>query len=149
MPKFSDEMILPFSPQQMYALVADVASYDQFLPWVVGTRLFNKKENQFDADLIVGFKMFKERFTSRVNLTPNEKVYVDYIKGPMKYLYNDWRFEPHGESGSKVYFTVDFEFKSMIFQKVAGLFFEEATQKMMQAFIDRAKVVYGSQALGQ
>lgn len=142
MPKFNDQMILPYSPQQMYALVADVGSYDQFLPWVVGTRLFNRKENQFDADLIVGFKMFKERFTSRVKLTPNEKVYVDYIKGPMKYLYNDWVFEPHGEGGSKVTFTVDFEFKSMIFQKVAGLFFEEATQKMMQAFIDRAKQVY-------
>lgn len=144
MPKFTDQMHLPYSAVQMYNLVSDVKHYDQFLPWVVGTRLFNLKENQFDADLIVGFKMFKERFTSRVKLDPNQRVYVDYIKGPMKYLYNDWRFEDDGQGGCTVYFEVDFEFKSMIFQKVAGLFFEEATQQMMKAFIKRADEVYGS-----
>ena len=150
MPKFDDSKVLPYTAEQMYNLVADVSSYPEFLPWVVGARLFNQQESQFDADLIVGIKMFKERFTSRVTLNPVDLVgvegnklgvHVEYIKGPMKYLHNYWTFE-NVEGGCHVNFLVDFEFKNIIFQKLAGSLFQDAVFKMMSAFEKRAKILY-------
>lgn len=154
MPKLEDNKVLPYSAQQMFDMVSDVGRYPDFLPWVVGARLFNEHNDDsgagFDADLIVGIKMFKERFTSRVTLNNPEHcgekgeklaVHVEYIKGPMKYLHNYWTFEDI-EGGCQVNFLVDFEFKNIIFQKLAGALFEDAVFKMMSAFEERAKVLY-------
>lgn len=154
MPKFHDSKVLPYTAKQMYEMVADVARYPEFLPWVVGSRLFNQHGDDvsggFDADLIVGIKMFKERFTSRITLNHPEQVgdhpdklgiHVEYIKGPMKYLHNYWTFEDV-EGGVEVDFLVDFEFKNIIFQKLAGSLFEDAVFKMMSAFEERAKNLY-------
>ncbi len=142
MPKFAEKKLMLYSQQQLFDMISDVAKYPEFLPWCMDARLYNIKENQFDADLIIGFKAFKERFTSRVTLHSPTALEVNYIKGPMKRLYNHWKFEAV-EGGTLVDFEVDFEFKSKLLGKLIGPVFEEATHRMIGAFETRAKELYG------
>lgn len=142
MPKFSEKKILPYTPEQVFDLVADVAKYPEFLPWCMGARVYNKKQGQFDADVIIGFKMFREKFTSRVTINRAERVDVDYIKGPMRRLYNHWQFSEI-EEGCLVDFDVDFEFNSKLLNDLIGGLFGKACEKMVSAFEERATVLYG------
>jgi len=144
MPKFSEKKILPFSAEQVFDLVADVAKYPEFLPWCMGARIYNPTKNGFDADVMIGFKLFRERFTSRVILDPSRAVNVDYIKGPMKRLYNHWIFEQQPDGSCLVDFEVDFEFKSKIIDDMIGSLFEKACHKMMAAFEARAQELYSN-----
>src|SRR5712672_183960 len=112
MPRHSQAGHLPYRPEQMFELVADVARYDEFLPWVVAVRVRSSSETETVADLVVGFNAFKERFTSRVSKQKPEAITVDYIEGPLKYLHNEWRFERSADGGTDVHFSVDFAFKS-------------------------------------
>ncbi|GHF28285.1 ubiquinone-binding protein [Kordiimonas sediminis] len=143
MPQYSEQRTLPFSAEQLFDLVSDVREYPKFLPWCEGARIYNQKEGQFDADLIIGFKMFKERFTSRVTTDKPTKVYVDYIRGPMKELYNHWHFIPQPDGSCVIDFDVRFQFKSALLDKLIGTVFAEATQKMIGAFEKRAYELYG------
>ncbi len=143
MPRHSETRHLPYSPEQMFDLVADVARYDEFLPWVVAVRVRSSTPTQTVADLVVGFNAFKERFTSRVSKERPERICVDYIEGPLKHLHNEWRFEPAPQGGTKVCFSVDFAFRSRIFETLAGQMFDRALRRMTQAFEERAAVLYG------
>jgi len=143
MPQFSEKKILPYTPEQVYALVVDVARYPEFLPWCIGARVYNRRPEAFDADVMIGFKMFREKFTSRVTVSPNESVRVDYIKGPMKRLYNHWHFSATEDGSCLVDFDVDFEFSSKLLNDMIGGLFEKACHKMVAAFEDRAKALYG------
>ena len=128
----------------MFELVADVANYDKFLPWVSAVRVRSNSETEMVADLIVGFNAFKERFTSRVTKQRPTRVLVDYIDGPLKYLKNEWRFEEAADGGTEVHFSVDFAFKSRLFETLAGAMFDRALRRMTSAFEARAAVLYGS-----
>ncbi|MRU13822.1 type II toxin-antitoxin system RatA family toxin [Roseovarius sp. A21] len=148
MPSHSESRPLPYSAQQMYDLVADVGNYPKFLPWTAAARV-RKVTDQADgskvmeADLVISFKVFRERFGSRVVLWPEDrKIETEYLDGPFKYMRSNWRFEEDGD-GCVVHFDVDFEFKNMILQKAAGLFFYEAMQRIVRAFESRAKELYG------
>ncbi|HKK87059.1 MAG TPA: type II toxin-antitoxin system RatA family toxin [Roseovarius sp.] len=148
MPSHSESRPLPYSAQQMYDLVADVGSYPKFLPWTAAARV-RKETDQADgsklmeADLVISFKVFRERFGSRVVLWPGDKrIETEYLDGPFKYMRSNWRFEEDGD-GCIVHFDVDFEFKNMILQKAAGLFFYEAMQRVVRAFEARAHELYG------
>lgn len=139
---------MPYSARQMYDLVADVASYPEFLPWTVAARVRKVTPRAdgarvMEADLVISFKVFRERFGSRVVLWPEEKrIETEYLDGPFKYMRSSWRFE-EAEEGCVVHFDVDFEFKNMILQKAAGLFFYDAMQRIVRAFETRAKELYG------
>ena len=128
----------------MFDLVADVGAYDQFLPWVQAMRIRSHDDNVVVADMVVGFKMVRERFTSRVTLDRPARIHVDYISGPLKYLKNDWVFSTASDGGCEIDFSVDFEFRSKIFERLAGLFFHEAFKRMVGAFETRAAAVYSS-----
>jgi coenzyme Q-binding protein COQ10 len=143
MPRHSETRFLPYTPDQLFELVADVASYDEFLPWVSAVRVRSNSETEMVADLIVGFNAFKERFTSRVTKERPNNICVDYIEGPLKYLKNEWRFDP-AQGGTNVYFSVDFAFKSRIFESLAGQMFDRALRRMTGAFEKRAEQLYGS-----
>ena len=143
MPRHSETRHLPYTPEQIFDLVADVGAYPDFLPWCIGARVYDQREDGFFADLIIGFKVFKERFTSKVTLERPDHVHVDYIKGPLRYLHNDWRFEPAAGGGTNVHFTVDFEFKNKLFESLAGALFTEAVNRMVGAFERRAVAIYG------
>ncbi len=144
MPRHSEIKHLPYSPAQLFDLVADVARYDEFLPWVVAVRVRSSSEAETVADLVVGFNAFKERFTSRVTKQPPQRIVVDYIDGPLKYLKNEWRFEPAPDGGTKVFFSVDFAFKSRLFESLAGAMFDRALRRMTGAFEQRAAALYGN-----
>ena len=142
MPRHSETRHLPYTPEQLFDLVADVARYDEFLPWVVAVRVRSVSEKETVADLVVGFNAFKERFTSRVVKDPPERICVDYVEGPLKYLHNEWKFEP-ASNGTNVHFSVDFAFKSRIFETLAGSMFDRALRRMTTAFEQRAAALYG------
>ena len=144
MPRHSETKHLPYTPEQLFTLVGDVGRYAEFLPWVVAVGVRSSTETETIADLVVGFNAFKERFASRVTKQAPDRITVDYIEGPLKYLKNEWRFEPAPGGGSNVYFSVDFAFKSRIFETIAGQMFDRALRRMIGAFEARAADLYGS-----
>ncbi|WP_347717674.1 type II toxin-antitoxin system RatA family toxin [Sphingomonas sp.] len=144
MPRHSETKHLPFTPAQLFDLVADVGRYAEFLPWVVAVRVRSSSEAETIADLVVGFTAFKERFTSRVTKQAPDRITVDYIEGPLKYLKNEWRFDPAPDGGTNLHFSVDFAFKSRIFETIAGQMFDRALRRMTGAFETRAEALYGS-----
>jgi coenzyme Q-binding protein COQ10 len=143
MPRHSETKHLPYSPDQLFDLVADVGSYDEFLPWVSAVRIRSDNDREMIADLIVGFNAFKERFTSRVTKERPHRICVDYIEGPLKYLKNEWQFDPAPQGGTNVHFSVDFAFKSRLFESLAGQMFDRALRRMIGAFERRADELYG------
>ena len=143
MPQHSETRRLPYTPEQMFDLVADVARYPEFLPWIIAMRVRQDGETETVADMIVGFKGLRETFTSRVEKTRPERIHVDYIDGPLKYLRNDWRFRPDGADGCLVDFSVDFAFRNRVFEMLAGQVFGTALRRMIGAFEDRAAALYG------
>lgn len=143
MPRHVEDRFLPYTPEQMFDLVADIGRYAEFLPWVQAMRVTAHDGTTIVADMVVGFKMVRERFTSRVTLDRPRALHVDYISGPLKYLRNDWRFEP-APGGCTVHFAVDFEFQSKLFEKLAGVFFGEAFRRMVMSFEKRAGELYGA-----
>lgn len=144
MPKHSETRALPYSPEQMFDMVADVARYPEFLPWVSAIRVRSNGASEMVADMIVGFKGLRETFTSRVKKDRPHTIRVDYVDGPLRYLSNDWRFRPGEGGGCLVDFSVDFEFKSRMFEMLAGQVFDRALRKMIGAFEERAAALYGA-----
>ena len=142
MPKHSETRLIPYRPEQLFDLVADCAKYPQFLPWCIGARIRSRSETDQVVDLTIGFGPFRESFTSRNVLSRPDKIVVRYENGPFKYLRNEWVFHPDPK-GSKVEFFVDFEFRSRLLQAAIGAVFTEAVRRMVQAFIKRARDVYG------
>ena len=144
MPRHSETRRLPYTPEQMYDLVADVASYDKFLPWVSAVRIRSNSETEMVADLMVGFKALREKFTSKVSKQRPVEIHADYVDGPLKYLHNDWSFASDGQGGAVVDFSIEFEFKSRLFEMVAGQVFDRALRMMIGAFEERAAKLYAS-----
>ncbi len=143
MPKHSETRHLPYTPEQMFDMVADIGRYPEFLPWVSAMRVRSDTPTETVADMIVGFKGLRETFTSRVTKDRPGSIDVEYLDGPLKYLRNNWRFRPE-EQGCAVDFTVDFAFKNRVFEMLAGQVFGTALRRMIGAFEDRAAKLYGS-----
>lgn len=140
---------MPYSALQMYDLVADVESYPKFLPWNSAARIRSRAPGKpgsevIEADLVISFKVFRERFGSRVTLWPEERrIDTEYLDGPFRYLRSGWQFTDQPQGGCKVDFFVDFEFKNAILGKVIGVVFGEAMMRIVRAFEDRARSLYG------
>lgn len=148
MPRHSETRQLPYTPEQMFDLVADVARYGEFLPWVTAIRIRSNSPTEMVADMIVGFKGLRETFTSRVEKTRPTHIRVDYVDGPLAHLTNDWTFRGDGAGGCLVDFTVDFAFRNRVFEMLAGQVFDRALRKMIGAFEGRAAALYGAGASG-
>ena len=146
MPTHSETRVLPYRAEQMYDLVADVAAYPKFLPWCAAARI-RSRTPQGDAevmlaDLVISFKVFRERFGSRVTLHPEQKsIDTEYLDGPFKFLKSTWDFKDI-EGGCEVSFFVDFEFRNALLQGVIGVVFNEAMHRIVRAFEQRAKELY-------
>jgi coenzyme Q-binding protein COQ10 len=142
MPTHAEKRVLPYTPKQLYDLVADIERYPEFLPWCMAARIRKREERLVVADLVIGFKVFRERFTSRVELDPeNSRIDVTYAEGPFKHLNNHWVFNEH-PSGCEIDFFVDFEFRSRLLQKAIEVLFSEAVRRMVGAFETRARALY-------
>ncbi|GHF59996.1 type II toxin-antitoxin system RatA family toxin [Seohaeicola zhoushanensis] len=148
MTRHAETRQLPYDARQMYDLVADVAKYPEFLPWCAAARIRSTREEGekqvMDADLVISFKVFRERFGSRVTLWPADlRIDTEYLDGPFKYLKSTWVFTPT-DTGCTVSFDVDFEFRNAILQKVIGVVFNEAMHRIVRAFETRAAQLYGT-----
>lgn len=148
MPRHAETRTLPYRADQMFALVADVARYPEFLPWTAAARIRSRQPvaggEVMEADLVISFKVFREKFGSRVTLLPAEgRILTEYIDGPFRHLKSVWSFADRPDGGCDVGFEVDFEFRNAILAGVIGLVFNEAMQRIVRAFEARAKVLYG------
>ncbi|PID36942.1 MAG: ubiquinone-binding protein [Rhodobacterales bacterium] len=149
MPTHRETKLIPYAPEQMYDLVADVARYPEFLPWNSAARIrartpLDDGREEMLADLVISFKVFRERFGSRVILDPAAaRIDTAYLDGPFKHLKSHWIFDPHRD-GCEVNFFVDFEFRNAILQKLIGVVFHESMLRIVRAFEDRATELYGA-----
>ncbi len=146
MPSHFETKFLPYTAQQMYDLVADVANYPKFLPWTAAARVRSVTDKgdhaEMLADLVISFKVFREKFGSRVTLWPEAmKIDTEYLDGPIRHLESQWNFKDV-EGGCEVSFEVDFEFRSRLLQGAAGMFFNEAMQRVVRSFERRANELY-------
>ena len=144
MPRHSETKHLPYTPEQLFDLVADVARYDEFLPWVVAVRVRSSSEKETVADLVVGFNAFKERFTSRVVKERPTRICVDYVEGPLKYLHNEWKFDRargrrHRRRASR---SISRSSRGCS-KRLPGAMFDRALRRMTGAFEQRAAALYG------
>jgi coenzyme Q-binding protein COQ10 len=144
MPGIRETRILPYSAEQMFDLVADVARYPEFLPWVIATRVKSDSGTEMVADMLVGFKALREKFTSKVIKARPDRLEVIYLDGPMRDLDNVWHFRALPQGGCELDFCVDFSFKNKMFEMLAGQYFDRAFRKMVAAFETRADELYGS-----
>ena len=143
MPSHSEMRRLPYTPAEMFDLVAAVEDYPKFLPWCLEAEVRSRDGDSMVADLVIGFRMFRERFTSEVSLKRPERIDVRYRKGPLRRLENHWEFRPHGDGHCMIDFHVDFEFRSRLLQMLIGAVFHEAFRRMVGAFEARARALYG------
>ena len=146
MPIHSETKILKYKPEQMFDLVADVNSYPKFLPWCSAARIHSRnmidKNEILEADLVISFKVFREKFASKVTLIRSEnQILTEYIDGPFKRMHSTWHFKGL-KCGSEVSFYVDFEMKNAVLQKIVGVVFNEAMQRVLSAFENQAKALY-------
>ena len=131
--RYEESRIINHTPVNLFNLVSDVNKYPEFLPWCKGARVKNIRENVFEADLIIGFRIYLD--------DTNNKIYVEYKDGPFEYLENSWVFKKNN-NGCKVEFMVDFKFKSIFLQTIMETLFSEAVRRMVKAFENRANQLY-------
>ena len=150
MPSHSEKRIMPYSAAEMYDLVADVGRYPEFLPWNSAARIRARedlpegRELQL-IDLVISFKLFREKFGSRVVLDPaRRRIDTEYLDGPFRYLKSWWQFSDREGGACEVEFYVDFEFRNFVLQKVIGVVFDEAMRRVVRAFEARAMALYGA-----
>ena len=143
----SEIRVLPYTPDQMYDLVADVGNYPEFLPWCAAARI--RSRDQVDdhevmvADLVISFKVFRERFTSRVGLWGEERrIETEYLDGPFRKMESVWHFR-EADGGCEVEFFTEFEFRNALLNSVIGVVFNDAMQRVVRAFERRANELYG------
>ncbi len=148
MPSFTTRRHVPFTPRQMYDLVADVEKYPQFLPLTEALRIRRREQTGnpevFTADMTVGYKAIHETFLTRVSLYPDvPKVEARYIDGPFRHLENRWQFHASSKGGCEIEFFIDYAFKSHMLALLVGALFDKAFRKFAEAFEERARAVYG------
>lgn len=148
MPSFSNKRHVPFSAAQMYALVADVERYPEFLPMCSGLKILARKlapaGEELTARMSVGYKAINESFTTRVVLDAAlPRIDVTYLDGPFSHLENRWRFTDQPAGGSEIDFFITYQFKSVALGLLVGAVFDQAFRKFADAFVARAGTVYG------
>lgn len=145
--RHSERKVVPFTPRQLFDLVADVPRYPEFLPWCTAARVRKKEGPNAEVDEIaIGFGPFHEKFVSRVVLTPDDpeglRIETTGIEGPFKALASHWLFRPHS-NGTEIVFALEFEFRSRLLQHTVRMLFAEAVKRMVAAFEARAVQLYG------
>lgn len=148
MPSFTTTRTVNYTPEQMFALVADVERYPEFLPLCTGLRILRREPGDAGVETLVarmsvGYRHIAESFTSRVTPDPErDRILVEYVDGPFSHLTNRWTFTANG-SGCDVHFYINYEFRSRMLGLMMGAVFERAFQKFTDAFEKRAREVYG------
>lgn len=143
MPSHSEKRLLPYTPEQLFDLVADVERYPEFLPWCKAARVLERGNDRITADLMIGTRIFSEKFRSDVRLDRPRRIDVHYVSGPLSRLCNHWAFAPKGKRECELSFVVDFDFQSSLLGAAMEMLFDKALVKMVAAFENRARDLYG------
>ncbi|MDG6882343.1 Ribosome association toxin RatA [Phocoenobacter uteri] len=143
MPIINQSTLVPYSAEQMYALVNDYESYPQFLSGCVGAKTLTTAENELEAELHIQKLGISQRFSTHNKMIPNQKIEMQLLNGPFKNLQGAWTFTPFDEQSCKIALHLEFEFSNPMIAMVFGKIFNELTQKMINSFKKRAKEVYG------
>ena len=133
---------VPFSCEQMYNLVNDIESYGQFLPHFSEGIVHHRDADEVQATLVIAAAGFNKSFTTRNRLQANKMIEIRLVDGPFSHLEGFWRFDEI-EEGCRISFDLEFEFAGKIFSMLLGPVFDQVTDKMVDAFCDRAEVIYG------
>jgi len=133
---------VPFSCEQMYALVNEVENYAQFLPYCSESIVHHRDEDEVQATLVIGAAGVSKSFTTRNRLQANKMIEIRLVDGPFSHLEGFWRFDD-SEEGCVISFDLEFEFAGRMFSMLLGSVFEQVTDKMVDSFCDRAEVIYG------
>ncbi len=145
MPTFSIQKILPYTAEQLFNLVADIKSYPQFVPGILNTQTEPLKVDLLKATVEFGNRFYKDQYLCQVELVHFKKIKVQGVTGPFTYMNSEWEFVPqHEDSKTALNFTVNFEFKNKFLKRFAEPLFTQLTYNMVQAFEDRAKIIYSS-----
>ena len=143
MPSHSEKRVLPYTSEQLFDLVMDIEKYPEFLPWCVAARINERGKSDLSADVVVGYRVFREKFSSRVHFKRPKEIEVEYLKGPMRHLHNKWVFRDIRGGECEVDFYVDFSLQTKLFEALVDQFFHRALVKMINAFEARALALYG------
>ncbi|MDH3465014.1 MAG: type II toxin-antitoxin system RatA family toxin [Gammaproteobacteria bacterium] len=143
MKKHQRSAIVPFTAGQMYALVADVPAYGEFLPWCGGARVDERRSNDLLATIDIAFKGIHKSFTTRNQFVENEWMDMRLVSGPFSHLHGKWTFTELGDSGSKIALDIEFDFSNRVLGAVVGPIFGFISDGMVDAFMRRAESVYG------
>jgi len=146
MPRHQELRKLPYTAEQVFDLIMDIEKYPEFLPWCLAVRMNKKEADYLNADMLIGYQLFRERFRSHVHFIRPNEIEVIYEQGPMKYLKNKWKITDT-DTGCVVDFFVDFELNSPLLSRLMHAFFDKAIIKMVEAFQARAEVLYGGNIL--
>lgn len=133
---------VPYSCEQMYRLVNEVENYAEFLPYCTESKIHHRDEDEVQATLVIGAAGISKSFTTRNRLQANKMIEIRLVDGPFNHLEGFWRFD-ETESGCQIAFDLEFEFAGGFFSMILGPLFDQITDKMVDAFCDRAEVVYG------
>ncbi|MCK5518405.1 MAG: type II toxin-antitoxin system RatA family toxin [Alphaproteobacteria bacterium] len=144
MPTHSESRIVSYSAEQLFNLVIDVEKYPDFLPWCLDARISDSSKNALDADMIVGYKVFRETFSSHVHFTRFKEIEINYLKGPMRHLHTKWMFKDINKDQCQIDFYIDFSLKTRLFERLVNQFFHKALITMVNAFELRATELYGA-----
>ena len=150
MPRFRTVRRVRHSAADMFALVSDMEAYPEFVPLCTALRVRSRTTGEDGieiavAEMEVGYKAIRERFTTRVTMDRAKvEILVEYVDGPFRYLKNRWRFVDTGERQSSVEFFIDYEFRSRTLGALMGAMFDNAFHKFSEAFERRADKVYGT-----
>ena len=134
--------LVTFTAAQMFALVNDVARYPEFLPWCVSARVEDVSPVERIAALKVARGVLQTEFTTRNSLLQDSQIHMQLMHGPFRNLVGEWRFEPIGTRGSRVYFRVEFEFKNRLAAAAFNSVFEALCGTIVDAFVVRAQTMY-------
>ncbi len=133
---------VPFTARQMYDLVVDMDSYPKFIPWCAAASKRDETESQFVAEITFTFKGMRETFRTLDKVVPGEKVEISLMSGPFRRLNSTWRFIPTTDGGSRIDFSIDFQFKNKLMDLALGSVFGQASKKMVACFRKRAFELY-------
>ena len=141
--RYKERKCLFYKTENVFDIVADIESYSEFLPWCIDSSITNRRSNILYAELVIGFQSFKEKYTSKVVLRRPHRIDIEYVSGPFKDLITYWSFEKQNKL-TVVDFFIEFEFKSLVLQRIMGILFKKSAERMISAFEKRTKQIYGN-----
>ena len=143
MQRVNKSVLVPYDQAQMFALVNDVESYPQFLPWCGGATVLERHEGGTTARLDIDYHGVRAHFTTDNATLPPESIVITLKDGPFRHLHGEWRFRALAADAAKVEFELAYEFANTVVERIVGPVFNHIANTFIDAFVRRAEKLYG------